>query len=303
MSHDLKSPMENWPYILKNLLASSSAPPVLPSFLLNPNRITSTVKDLKSPLSKKWNPLFHGSIQRRLALHTRKNIQRIRNITNGLTMPEITTVPIGSAKKMVAAILFFDLENFTATTSKLSNDIVLYMLNTIIPEMIHIVRYWNGEVEKNTGDGLMAIFGTETRNNFLIARDAIEAAMAIRYVMLSDIHPKFADEGISVLDFRIGIDMDEVLVSRIGIKNTNFLTVVGGAANRASKLQNLAESNGISIGENLYSNLHPLLYRYCKERAHEDWTWQYPETKTPYRFFHYEANWPDPKEWRKMRCN
>lgn len=301
MAYNSTIPPEDWPRLLQHLFASSSELPIPPLSLQQPKPIISPKKDLKSPLTKKWNPSFYASIRHSLARLTPQRIHRIRSITNGLTMPEIATVPIGSAKKMTAAILFFDLENFTTTVSNISNEAVLYMLNTIIPEIMQIVRNWNGEIEKNTGDGLMAIFGTETRNNFLIARDAIESAMAMRYVMLNDIHPKFLNEEIPILNFRIGIDMEEVLISRIGIKNTNFLSVVGGAANRASKLQALAESNGICIGENIYRNLNPLLHQYCREGKHEDWNWSCIRTKAPYRFFYYDANWPDPKEWIRIK--
>ena len=216
-------------------------------------------------------------------------------------MPDIANVPIGSAKRMTAAILFFDLENFTTIASKLTNETVLYMLNIIIPEIMQIVRRWNGEVEKNTGDGLMAIFGTETRNDFLIARDTIEAAMTIRYIVLNDIHPKLIAENLQPINFRIGIDMAELLISRIGIKNTNFLTVVGDAANRASQLQSIAESNGICIGKNIYNNLSQPLHKFCREGKHNEWRWHYENSSQPYKFFHYDANWPKPEEWIKMR--
>jgi class 3 adenylate cyclase len=121
-------------------------------------------------------------VRDRLKRITRQNAKRIRDITKGLTMPEIASVPIGSAKRMEAAIFFFDLQDFTSISSQLPNENVLYLLNTIIPEMMQIVRHWKGEVEKNTGDGLMAIFGTETRNSFLIARDAVECAMTMKYI-------------------------------------------------------------------------------------------------------------------------
>ena len=52
----------------------------------------------------------------------------------------------------------------------------------------------------------------ETRNSFLIARDAIESAMAMQYVMLNDIHSRLVNEGLPVMNFRIGIDMGEVLI-------------------------------------------------------------------------------------------
>lgn len=295
------SPLD-WNKIFRNLNDSKDIPYSLPDSSKNQTTGIST-KDLEAPLSKKWNPPFHNSIILKLKQQRQNSRYRIRSITNGLTMPEKENVPIGSAKKMVAAILFLDLEEFTSTTSKLSNEVVLHMLNTIIPVLMYIVKRWSGEIEKNTGDGLMAVFGTETRNDFLIARDAIESAMAMRYVMLKNIHPKFSEEGIPLLNFRIGVDMEEVLISRVGIKDTNFLTVVGSAANRASKLQALAESNGICIGENMYNNLHTALHQFCKEGKHPDWQWYFPKTKQPYRFFHYKFDWPEPKEWinRKTR--
>lgn len=264
--------------------------PILPQASLIPPP-SPAPKDLKSPLTKKWNPGFHRMIKIRLKMVTRENAKRIRNITKGLTMPEITSVAIGSAKKMEAAILFFDLQDFTSVSSRLPNEDVLYLLNTIIPEMMHVVRRWQGEIEKNTGDGLMAIFGTETRNSFLIARDAIECAMTMKYLMLNDIQPKLIIDGLPSMNFRIGIDMGEVLISRIGINNSSFLTVVGDAANRASKLQSLANPNGICIAENMYRNIAPILHQYCAENTHESWG----------RYFHYEGNWPDPREWLKIK--
>lgn len=276
-------------------LAYPSTP--LPAFVPPP----IPPKDLKSPLTKSWNPRYYRMVRARLKNVTSQNIRRIREITKGLTMPDITSLPIGCAKKMEAAILFFDLEEFTAISSYLSKESVLYLLNTVIPEMMHTVRHWHGEVEKNTGDGLMAIFGTETRNSFLIARDAIECAMAMKYIMMNDIRPKLNADGLPLIDFRIGIDMSDVLISRIGVNNLNFLTVVGDAANRASKLQSLANSNGICIANNLYNNLSPLLYRHCVEGADARWNWHYVESKEPYKFFHFNGEWPEPMEWMKVK--
>jgi class 3 adenylate cyclase len=221
----------------------------------------------------------------------------VRNITQGLTMPDITNLKIGYAKRMEAAILFFDLENFTTISSTLSNEDVLYVLNIIIPAMMHITQYWKGEVEKNTGDGIMAIFGTETRNSFTIARDAIEAAMAMRYVMYNDIWPKLINEDLPLMNFRIGIDMGDVLISRIGIHGLNHLTVVGDAANRASKLQGIAQSNGIFIGENLHNNISDKLHNYCNEGEDENCTLHHEGTYEPYKFYHYNFDWTEPKEW------
>lgn len=106
-------------------------------------------------------------------------------------MPDLSNLEIGSARRMDAAILFFDLENFTTTSSQISNEATLFVLNNIIPSITRIISHWGGTIEKNTGDGIMAILGTETRDHHTIAREAIESAMAIRYIVLEDIQKTF----------------------------------------------------------------------------------------------------------------
>lgn len=267
-----------------------------------PALLTATERpkpDIKSHLTKKFNPSLCIQLKARLKQKTLV-LKRIREITNGLTMPEIAEVPIGSAKKMTAAVLFFDLKDFTLRAATLGNEKTLFVLNHIIPIMIYIVKRWNGEIEKNTGDGIMAIFGTETRNNFIIARDAIEAAMTMRYAMQELVSPILQENEIGNFSFRIGIDMGELLIAKIGLEKNNFLTVVGWPANAASKLQGLALVDGICIGNNLKDNLSTLLHKYCKERTEKGWNYIYRGTQTPYKMFDYTVSWPDPAQWVKI---
>ena len=142
----------------------------------------------KNPLSKKWNVHFYKKITKYyLNINLRTYLRRAGRTIKGQTMPDLSTLNIGHAKSMKAAILFFDLEDFTATSSAMSNEDTLFVLNNIIPSLTRIVRYWGGTIEKNTGDGIMAILGTETSEDQTIAREAIECAMAMRYIMLTEI--------------------------------------------------------------------------------------------------------------------
>jgi class 3 adenylate cyclase len=195
---------------------------------------------------------------------------------------------------MTTAVLFFDLEDFTATTSSIPNEQTLNMLNIIIPTIMMLIRSYKGEVEKNTGDGVMAIFGSETRDNFEIARDAVEGAMTIRAAMLHHVQPLLERDLLPVMNFRIGIDMGEILVARIGNPTISFLTAVGSAANRAAKLQSLADTNGICIGENLYHHIYPELQYYCDERDDKEWDWFVTElNRRAYKFYDLTAQWVD----------
>lgn len=258
---------------------------------------------MQSPLSKRWNPFFYSRLTKYLNQNLQIYLRRLRRIRKGLTMPDLSILQIGSARRMNVAILFFDLENFTSTSSQISNEATLFILNNIIPSLTRIIRHWGGTIEKNTGDGIMAILGTETRDLQTIARETIESAMAIRYIMLVEIQNILTDQQLPILNFRIGIDMGEVLISRIGIKNMNFITVVGDAANRASKLQTLSRTNGISIGENLATSLDSYLHRYLEEGTDPSWQWNKNSTGEPYRFFHYTLDYLDPKEWMKLKLN
>lgn len=249
---------------------------------------------MKGVFGRKWNPALYTELKKIHRMQILSGKRRVRAVGNGLTMPSLETLQIGSAKRMTAAILFFDLVEFTSTTSYLENEQTLHMLNCIIPILMTIARKWNGYIEKNTGDGIMAILGTETTDNQRIAVSATECALTMRYFMANDIRDCLEKNQLPVMSFRISIDMEELLISRIGIPNHNFITVVGDAANRAAKLQELARVNGICLGENIANQLPTFLYQYLVKGESPVWK------DKIYSYFHLDCNWSDPVEWVKI---
>lgn len=252
---------------------------------------------MKRPLSRRWTPEIHKKVQTFLKITARRAAATRMQIPNGQTMPDINSIQIGGAKRMDAAILFFDLESFTTITAELQMERTLELLNYVIPSVMHVIRYWGGFFEKNTGDGVMAILGTETKDLNVIAQDAIECAMAIRYVMGNDIRQALSNAELPNINFRIGVDMGAVLIGKIGVHNHNFLSAIGTIANLSCKLQTYAQPNGICIGETLARNLHSYLHQFCEQGEHPDWNWQRVGTGQPYHFYHFHHDWPDPEEW------
>lgn len=256
---------------------------------------------MNTPLSRKWNSGLYNTLSKFVEIQGKRNTRLYSNkIPKAQTMPNLQGITIGSAKRMVAAIMFFDFENFTPITSHLSPEETLKILNISTTTVMKVVREWNGTVEKHTGDGVMAILGTETVDENDIAREAIETAQTIKYIMKSDVIPYLHNNGLPALNFRIGIEMGEILISRIGIHNMNFLTAVGSAANRASKLENLAEKNGITIGENIAANLNNYLYQFLREGDASNWNWYSKGSEEPYKYYHYDFEWPEPQEWKRQ---
>ncbi len=126
---------------------------------------------MNRPLSRRWSPFFYNTVTQYLNKNSRIFLRRLKKIKKGRTMPDLSILEIGSARRMDVAILFFDLKSFTATSSKISNEATLFILNNIIPSLTRIIQHWGGTIEKNTGDGIMAILGTETINQKKIARE------------------------------------------------------------------------------------------------------------------------------------
>jgi class 3 adenylate cyclase len=74
------------------------------------------------------------------------------------------------------AVLFLDICNLSKmnSESQAEHERVLRVLNLFIAEMLRVVREYDGEFEKNTGDGLMAYFaGT----NEVCTLRAVDAAL------------------------------------------------------------------------------------------------------------------------------
>lgn len=253
---------------------------------------------MSEPLSRKWNPELYRNLSHFVLLQIKRNATLLKKVPDAKTMPDLAALGIGAAKRMTAAIMFFDFENFTTVTSHISTEQILMILNVATTTVMRIVREWGGTVEKHTGDGVMAILGTETLQTNVIAQEAIESAQTIKYMMQTDVFPQLVAHGLPSLNFRIGLEMGEVLISRIGLHRMNFLAAVGSPANRASKLEGLARPNGIAIGENLAGNLHTYLHNFLEKGDDPEWNWHYPDG-VPYNYYHYNFEWYEPKLWLK----
>lgn len=172
---------------------------------------------MDEPFSRKWTPDRYKNLRDFVLLQIKRNVLRLKKVPDAKTMPDLSALSIGTAKRMTAAIMFFDFEDFTAITSHIPIEQTLMILNVATTTVMRIIREWGGAVEKHTGDGVMALLGTETLRKNIIAQEAIESAQIIKYMMKTDVLPQLIAHGLPYLNFRIGLDMGEVLISRIGI--------------------------------------------------------------------------------------
>lgn len=224
-------------------------------------------------------------------------------VADGRTTPSIENIPIGSGRNVNATIIFFDICGFTSRTNSdnpqaLKN--TLLMLNILIPAIMRVLYRFNGYVEKNTGDGLMAILGVE-RTDVQAANDALDVAEEIFFVLNRIVNPQLNAIGIESVEASIGIDMGRVLISRIGLPNgtsphlRNSLTAVGPAANLACKFQDMAGRNEVWCGDSIRRYSDQNRQQFFELTTPANWGWNYGgNNQNPYNCWRYTgvANHP-----------
>ena len=250
-----------------------------------------------------WNKEYWESIIE----HFNNNIDglddRVDSVTDGRVTPALEDINIGSGRKMRAACLFFDIRGFTKRTD--SSDMeklkeTLYMLNCVIPTVMKIIYDFNGYIEKNTGDGIMAIIGADDDDE-TSALNALNASLTIFYTLKNIINPHLETKGIKKVDARIGIDLGQMLITRIGLPTgkskhkRNFLTAVGPTPNIASKIQNAADTNEIWVSDQIKQKAPKIYQKHFKIKIIEGWNWIYKGTTKIYHVWKFQAVWLDAK--------
>lgn len=222
-------------------------------------------------------------------------VERLAGIANGRVAPAVEDLSIGSARNVTAAVIFFDIRGFTKRTSSSALDELkktLFMLNCVIPSMMRVLFRHGAYVEKNTGDGLMAVLGGGD-NEAVIASKALSACSEMLFVLDDVVNPVLREHGVLPVDARIGVDLGVILLARIGMPrgaaahDRSSLTAVGPAANIACKLQGMAGTNEIFCGDRVRAG-EPLLGQpLFLNVTPPGWGWTYGNSDRPYSCWRY----------------
>ncbi len=247
-----------------------------------------------------WTRDYFKSLEERFHLIVENSADRVPDIVQGRVAPGTEDLAIGSAKQIRAAVLFFDIRGFSQRTGSAALSELrktLHMLNCVVPIAMHIIFDQGGYVEKNTGDGIMAIFPRSSSDREA-ADAALDAASMIFYVLRTVVNPYLTSIGIDSVDARIGIDLGTILVAKIGTHtgnsrfDRNFSTAIGPAANIACKIQHLAGTNQIFVGDLIRRNCSVAQGNlFLDATPHpSEWDWSYANSPTNrYFVWHFAA--------------
>ena len=151
-------------------------------------------------------------------------------------------------ERATATILFADISGFTELADRLDAERVVEILNRFFSAAVQIVFEHDGLLDKFYGDGLMVVFGPPR-----VRDDDAARALAVA-AALHEAAATIEADG-KPLGLAIGIATGEVVAGHIGSPRRMDYTVIGDAANLASRLQSAAPSGHTYIDDRTYERL------------------------------------------------
>jgi PAS domain S-box-containing protein len=145
--------------------------------------------------------------------------------------------PFGPARSQEIGVLFADLVGFTQFAEDASPEAVFALLRDFQSRLAKVVFAWGGTLDKFTGDGIMATFGSPAPSG-RDAADALECARAIAIEMDALDRARRA-RGEASLRTSVGVHWGPALMGNIGDEKRLEFAVVGDTVNVASRLEGL----------------------------------------------------------------
>jgi class 3 adenylate cyclase len=138
-------------------------------------------------------------------------------------------------------VLFADVVGFTSLAEGRDPERVKRLIDVAFERLVAVVEEFGGVVDKVLGDAIVAVFGAPVAHEDDPDR-AVRAGLAMQ-AALADLDTDHPSEAI---EMRIGINTGEVLVGMVA--GTDY-TVMGDVVNTASRLQELAPSGAVLVGD------------------------------------------------------
>jgi len=143
------------------------------------------------------------------------------------------------------AVLFADLQGFTALSEQKFPYDVVYILNNYFQAMGRVIEAHGGRIDKFLGDGILAYFGLDQDPRQACA-GALGAARDMAHE-LKTVNATLAHVLPDGLQIRLGIHWGNVVLGEVGFKDKRQLTIIGDTVNTASRLEALNKTAGSQL--------------------------------------------------------
>lgn len=155
----------------------------------------------------------------------------------------------GDGELIHAVIWFCDLRNSTALSGSMDHASYLMNLNRFFAAMAGAILDSGGEILSYIGDAVLAIFPiSSTGDPREAARTACEHALAAARAAAERVAAANAQRpDLPTLEYGIGLHIGDVTYGNIGVPERLQFTVIGSAANEASRIEGMTKVLGVPV--------------------------------------------------------
>jgi len=174
--------------------------------------------------------------------------QAFRHYLSGDVIEKILRDPkhleLGGEKRELT-IMFTDLAGFSTFSEKLGPVELTALLNDYLSEMTDIILDEGGTLDKYEGDAIIAFWNAPLEQ----ADHAVRACRAALRCQrrLAELRPGFQQRTGATLRMRVGLNTGEVVVGNMGSRKRFNYTILGDAANLASRLEGANKAFGTEM--------------------------------------------------------
>ena len=158
--------------------------------------------------------------------------------------------------KIPLVIMYADLVGSTNMSMTLPIEKAVTIIRSFSYEMSSIVQSYAGYVLKYVGDAVIAFFPSGY-NKLLACDKAVRCAKSMITVIKNGINPILNQYDYPELRVKIGISEGESLIVPYGHDKSSTIDILGYSMSISAKITSLTVPNTITIGDNVYSVLHP----------------------------------------------
>ncbi|HZG67121.1 MAG TPA: adenylate/guanylate cyclase domain-containing protein, partial [Herpetosiphonaceae bacterium] len=149
-------------------------------------------------------------------------------------------------ERRLVTMMFVDISGFTALSEKFDPEYVRNLTNACFDHLLPVIQKYQGIVERFIGDAIMALFGAPIAHENDPER-ALRAALDLMDAMAA-----FNRQQNAELQLHIGVNTGLVVAGGLGARGRQMYSVMGDAANLASRLEDAAETGEILVGPETY---------------------------------------------------
>ena len=151
----------------------------------------------------------------------------------------------GETKKLT--IMFSDIRGFTPISEQYKTDPqgLTSLINRFLTPMTDLIMNERGTIDKYMGDCIMAFWNAPVN---IEGHEVLAVKSALGMVdRLKELNDELGSEGLMPINIGIGINTGECVVGNMGSDNRFDYSVLGDAANLASRLEGQSKGYGVTI--------------------------------------------------------